>query len=625
MTTTAVRDPNVKSSRVGSVRPSQLMYAFGVGSLVDLPNFSVIIAGLDDWSRGHNELHQAIIAEPRLLDAVRHDLGRQVGELRTAPWLPETRDAFDEWTRTGVSVVPFPRWMRCTRCHTLGRIDGREFNLEHTNPWRPDLARYVHSLCTYGKPAAVPARMVIACANAHMDDFPWIEFAHKGAPCATPRLRARDVGSGSRSTDMIVACTNCAASTGVAAAFGEHAGKLLPACRGRHAHLRHFESGCGLQAKPLLLGASNAWFPVTRSVLSIPSGADDLGDAIARLWNLLEAIPGAELPMAIKYDQKLVELRDFDPDEVQAAIDARRGDAADADQPAPNLLAPEWEVFAAPAAAPSNRDFRLRAVAAPVGHDTAVAETVLVERVREVVALTGFTRIDGPDSGVAEDLGPVKVAPLVRAAGGPEWVPAAEVRGEGVFLRLPEQLVDGWCDRAAGTDRTEALRAAHERWRSRRGMPHTEWPGERYLLLHSLAHALINEAALECGYAAASIRERIYAGEGGDGNPPMAGILLYTSASDSEGTLGGLVALGEPATLGRLIDQAMERARLCSSDPMCAEHQPAGTGDALHNAACHACLFLPETSCERGNRFLDRNVLVDTLAGDDLGYLTQVR
>jgi hypothetical protein len=94
----------------------------------------------------------------------------------------------------------------------------------------------------------------------------------------------------------------------------------------------------------------------------------------------------------------------------------------------------------------------------------------------------------------------------------------------------------------------------------------------------------------------------------------MAGILIYTAASDSEGTLGGLVQLGHPVTLGRQIQNAMESMRICGSDPLCAEHSPAADGRAIHGACCHACLFAPETSCEKGNRFLDRSTLVATFA-----------
>jgi hypothetical protein len=139
-----------------------------------------------------------------------------------------------------------------------------------------------------------------------------------------------------------------------------------------------------------------------------------------------------------------------------------------------------------------------------------------------------------------------------------------------------------------------------------------------YVLLHSFAHIFIRELALESGYSAASVRERIYAAGHGEA-PDVAGVLVYTAAPDSHGTLGGLVELGKPENLGRLIQQALERARICASDPLCAEHVP--THDrSLHGAACHACSFVAETSCEIGNRYLDRSLLVPTLAGSELAF-----
>jgi hypothetical protein len=146
------------------------------------------------------------------------------------------------------------------------------------------------------------------------------------------------------------------------------------------------------------------------------------------------------------------------------------------------------------------------------------------------------------------------------------------------------------------------------------------FPGIRYALLHSLSHALMRQFSLECGYSAASIRERLYVREGDDGQEPMAGLLLYTAAPDSEGTLGGLVSLGEPAELGRHLASALDAMTFCASDPLCAEHRPAGDGRSVHAAACHACLFASETSCERGNRFLDRSLLVETVDEADLAF-----
>jgi hypothetical protein len=266
-------------------------------------------------------------------------------------------------------------------------------------------------------------------------------------------------------------------------------------------------------------------------------------------------------------------------------------------------------VFCSPADAPESDDFKLRAVGPPGGRAGELADVVLVERLREVSALTGFTRISAPDDLAAAG---GAVAPLSREA--PRWLPCSEVRGEGIFFRFPEERVTAWEARYRGSDTAVALWQAHRGWRTRRGLaPQEGWPGERYVLLHSFAHALIRELALECGYTASSIRERIYAGDRSDGGETMAGVLLYTAAPDSEGTLGGLVSLGEPEHLEPLLRQALERAQLCSSDPLCAEHDPRSDG-SVHAAACHACQFASETSCERGNRFLDRATLVSTLA-----------
>lgn len=236
---------------------------------------------------------------------------------------------------------------------------------------------------------------------------------------------------------------------------------------------------------------------------------------------------------------------------------------------------------------------------------------VLVERLREVRALVGFTRIGSPgDLNDAAEVPAERQVPIARRP--PRWVPASEVRGEGIFIRFDEAEISAWCDASDARQREREFLAAHRQWRRMRNIdpPEAGFPGIRYVLLHSFAHAFIRQLALSSGYTAASIRERIYSREPGPHGEPMAGVLLYTAAPDSEGTLGGLVTLGETDVLGTHLDAALEQVRLCASDPLCAEHAPQEA--VLHGAACHACLFAPETSCERGNKYLDRSVLVDT-------------
>ena len=172
------------------------------------------------------------------------------------------------------------------------------------------------------------------------------------------------------------------------------------------------------------------------------------------------------------------------------------------------------------------------------------------------------------------------------------------------------------------TDLQATFAKAHREWRRARKIenPEAGFGGIRYIMLHSFAHALMRQIALECGYTSASIRERIYSLNPTDEHGQMAGLLIYTGAADSEGTLGGLVSLGEPLTLGRLVDQTLEQVRLCASDPLCGEHHPWRDGLSLHGAACHACLFSPETSCEHGNKYLDRTTLVQTFQQERIPF-----
>ncbi len=606
------------SRRVGGVRPSQLMYTYGVGALVDLPNMAVIVGGLDEW-----DLDRASeLAEDRLLAAVRVGLSPTVDRLMSPPWLEETASIWDEWTGVGIPVLPFPRWMRCPRCGLLSSSIGDSghdlFRLQ-VDAARPDRARFVHSNCNRAQaPAVMPARFVVACTRGHIDEFPWIEFAHrKVSICDSPSLEVQDRGRGTRSTEVRVACRTCRAESWITTAFGSPEA-TMPTCRGREAHLRRFDPrGCSEQVRPLMLGASNAWFPLTLSALSIPRSSDPLTELVRSLAPKLANITElAHVALAVQLTPDLSVLEGHPAQEVWARIEALRGLAPTVDE-GTDLLRPEWQVLTQPAAAPAGKDFAITADQVPPGFAEHLRQVVRADRLREVVALIGFTRIDSPDSGVEEDVEVAERARLSRVD--PTWVPAAEVRGEGIFLSLPEERLSRWEDAAGSAERPEQLRLAHARWRARRGLADEGWRGHRYTLLHSLAHLLINELAMECGYSAASIRERIYCSEGG-AEEAMAGILLYTAAPDSEGTLGGLVSLADPETFGRLLGQSLDRAQLCASDPLCAEHIPGGTEDSLHLAACHACLFIPETSCERGNRYLDRAVVVPTLAEADGAY-----
>jgi hypothetical protein len=203
----------------------------------------------------------------------------------------------------------------------------------------------------------------------------------------------------------------------------------------------------------------------------------------------------------------------------------------------------------------------------------------------------------------------------------PDWLPAVEQFGEGFFLQFsPAALVD-WLSQAGLLARAQQLHAGATAWiKQKRARGQTvsqnsfrEHGRPEYVMAHSLAHALMSEVALDCGYPASSLKERLYAPPRLPGQPIHCGILIYTAAAGNQGTLGGLVEVTRRFV--PLLKSALERARLCSGDPVCADHDPTAAYDdrTLHGAACHACLLVAETSCEARNLFLDRTLLVETM------------
>ncbi len=598
----------------GELRPSQLLYTFGVGNIVDLPYLATIVLGTDDWSESPT------VIEDRLLARVQEQLGAQVDSLRLPPSASDSTNA--DPTSCGVRVSSFPRFLRCTSCNLLASIASGSFALESRGS-RADRLRYRHVHCSKGKFAyAVPARFLVACERGHLDDFPWHDFVHRGVYDGhRGQLRLEESGVSGEARDVFVRCDTCGSLRSMAEAFDKQESAFRPKCTGRRPHLRgaSSEECSNGNARTILLGASNSWFPVLASALSIPrSQSDALSQRVEGAWveqGFAEVTDVATLTFLRKRGL-LSGFADLTDAELFAAIEKRRARGDDEANNTRDLKRPEYNAFAAISTPSPTSDFELRDVALnePWRRRRHIARVVQVRRLREVTALLGFTRIVSPrEFADGDKKGRELWAPIARTA--PTWVPATEVRGEGVFVQFDEEWVSQW--EQAAIDDCAPLFEAHKAWRRQRALEPDDlgFVGARAVALHSFSHALMRQFSLECGYGAASLRERIYATDGGDGAPPMAGVLIYTAAPDSEGTLGGLVRLAEPAELERHVEAALRALRLCSSDPLCAEYFPVLSQPVLHGAACHACLFAPETSCELGNRYLDRRLLVPTVRG----------
>jgi hypothetical protein len=559
----------------GHVRRSQLVTTYGVGSVVPVGDEAFMVAALERWDVPGPDLH-----EPRL-----------ERELRVHGFVQPP--ATDE--RPDVPVVRFPSFQSCPMCRRLARHG--EFTHADLNDC-PDCSM-----------ALVPSRFVIACERGHIDDFPYERWVHNGPPPTgrTHSLSLTATGQTASLSGIVVKCS-CGAERTMEDAFDRYALRDVTSCQGRRPWKTFDRDSCDAIPRTLQRGASSVWFPHTRSALSIPPWSESASRALDGHWPTLRHLP-LEAVGPIITSMRLDEKTGFTKEELIAIFDARKKQEAGESSGEVHLRHEEYEALnRGRMETPKDVDFATRAGEVPSSLESWCEQLQLVTRLREVRALAGFSRILPPRGldGEASNL----VSLITEDV---DWLPAIEVKGEGLFLRLAERRVAGWSALPGVQERASAIaerdRKRHEEW----GTKPPREISPTFLLLHVLGHALINQLALDAGYPAASLRERLYYEHG------ARGLLIYTATTDSAGSLGGLISHGEHNEFERLIREGVARFAWCSADPVCIESEASGTS-SLNLAACHSCALLPETSCEEMNMFLDRAMLVGTPDDPDVGY-----
>jgi hypothetical protein len=362
--------------------------------------------------------------------------------------------------------------------------------------------------------------------------------------------------------------------------------------------------------RTLQRGASNVWFSLTRSAISIPPWSEGAFLVLNKHWEILRHLHDEEALRSVLESMQLAAGTTYSTDDLVAAVIQRRaGETADLDDDTRSLKRDEYLALlnGKPEQSRDQQFVCVPAAEVPGSLSGLIERVMLVKRLREVRVLESFSRITPPA------VGPTAPRPPL-CDNNPGWLPAIEVKGEGVFMTLSSRALERWerDDRVLRrvsriNDNYRARFAAHG------GLPDRDIT-PRLMLIHSLAHAVIDQWALDSGYPAASLRERLYADE------DMAGFLIYTATSDSAGSLGGVVAEAEPGRLEASFYELAAKTSWCSADPLCIESEPNGV-DGLNLAACHSCALLPEVSCEEMNLLLDRALLVGLPSAPDLGFL----
>ncbi|GAA3424600.1 DUF1998 domain-containing protein [Streptosporangium nondiastaticum] len=595
------------SERRLRVRQAQTIQPFGPGAIIDVQGESFVAAGIENWP-APGKLQT--ISAPRLAQRLK------ATGLYAAPPAPVAD--FDVADASGPPFTRFPGWLFCGACRRMTR-------------WRIEMERFgspPHCPFCHPKRKLSPMRFVQICPDGHLGDVNWWYWAHS---ILTPQEREicpdrerLSFEASENATGLEALMVRCRNETCKAARRDllDILGAQAMRCGGRNPWQRLQDRvDCPQRIQVVQRTAGNVHYAVVHSALDIPTPSapssinGETADKVRNhdFWPML--CQNLNSPNASALIDLIAEVTGANLALMHALIEEETGqalgNASDLASPAEEgagIVDLSWEEWGAFTGKPTDpvRHFAIREVEFAEGHEhpwtdlsSRIARVIVADRIREVRAFRGFSRLSPEQKFVPVD--------LTRKR---RWLPAVEVFGEGVFLTLDENLLTTWESQDAVRLRTARL--AHALDTSFQKDRLTAFTGPDLLprlpLLHTLGHLLIRQLSFESGYSAASLRERVYA-RSSKVSGAQYGLLIYTASGDADGTLGGLARQGESDRLAETLLRLLEQAAWCSADPLCSEHTGQGFA-GLNLAACHACALVPETSCEAGNVLLDRMLVV---------------
>ncbi len=586
---------------IGTLRRAQLITTFGSGAIADMPEYSVIMAATDRW-KDSPLLHERNLE--RLLNV---SCFKQ----------PHVSENEGDEISPDIPAFRFPTMHFCPKCGKLmpywkfGDDTGRK--------------------CRDCNKTIVPARFLAGCVNGHLEDFPYKWWVHYGDFSKCPSANRDDCLKISFSDEsgglesIVITCTACGKSRSMAGCLSKDALKGYR-CRGKRPWIGGKEHDdpvkCNALMRGLQRGASNVYFAQTVSALTIPPWSRQLSQMVGGEWDEIsrklsrENIGGEQLALFVEgLFSKQLRAGTYSIRDILDEVDRYKDRGGQEEYTKKDLYEDEYRVFCI-GNYEENDDFqfRIERVGVPDFLQGYIEDVVMAKRLREVLALKGFRRItpEKPQSdsdlfegyNIQNDCVPLSENPQ-------DWYPGIEMLGEGIFIRLNEDKLRQWESKNQEYYMPMAQRLEKANIECGNFSP-------RYVLLHTLSHLLIRQLSVECGYSGAAIKERIYSTYPNSSNK-MAGILLYTSSSDSDGSLGGLARNARPDAFEDIFRNMLQEASWCSSDPICISSKAQGY-ESLNYAACHACTLLPETSCEMRNCLLDRGTVVGSLTDRSRGF-----
>lgn len=600
-----------------NIRRSQLLTPFGIGSLFDINNQTVMIADSEFWDKDkceiiHDERLEAIMnakgfIEPPISDDTDSTQESSIAGVRFPQWYlsPKTRQ-----------IMPISKWRQLAirkGKRALKRFDESPFNPQYNFDEK-----------------LVPVRFVCVCPYGHMQDFPWIEWAHSGKVCKNPKMRLLSSDRSGSLANYTVECENCRLKKSLGAisstkAFSSFLEEIGVSCEGLSAwKMNPDKEKCNAKLQVLLRSASNLYFSNISSSVNIPIRSSTVIEKInsedpkvQRAVNQLKAeFPNLDEDMMRKGIVENLKTKELSNSNVTKIMDYRRAEF--------NILS-GIEKYDNSSNKLKETIFNKKELLA-TGVPKPIQSISLVHQLEVVNALRSFSRLKPNDSDsmkeiIREENENTKFSTevsLYRRKDG--YYVGMRSRGEGIFISLNVESVSSWMKEIQGS--RIASRINNKIYNVGVSQDEQKYITPSYYLLHTLSHVLLKELSMSSGYSSTALKERLYYSD--EPGKEMYGILIYTSSSDSEGTLGGLVKQGVPEKFRRVLSAAIEKARWCSFDPICIDSDGQGS-NSLNAGACHACALISETSCEKMNRFLDRGVLIGGLDKEgSLGFFSDL-
>jgi hypothetical protein len=585
--------------------------------MIDFPGDDALMtAGLEAWPNSEADC-------PPEWKVDEERLSRRLGvdHFRLPPDYRDN-DVDPSYVRQHVPFVRFPRWHYCPD-RNCGQMQLRSLygsgSATCRNPKHNDLPER-------RRPRLIPVRFVAVCPKGHIEDVPFMLWAHRGKSIDNTddhKLTYR-AGRSAALAGIRIKCSCGKFNTlgGISMYSSDGGGplsKMGHQCLSGRPWLGEVQGEgppCTGHLRVVQRGGSNVYFPVTYSSIYLPLWAENSDPKIVktledpRVWDLLTNGLADGERVDEERCKSVAFMRHVDAKQLRIAAQKKLDDVAEeVSSSEEEYRYSEYVAFKEARGGPHTDLYSqvIEVIDYASWMHPYFERVCLIRKLKETRVLAGFTRLlppqaDDPESGESQ--------PLARYRS-TNWLPAMIVRGEGIFIEFSTEHLKAWSEEVQVKARIKKHADAVNAARLARGLAH-EQINPKFVLLHTFAHMLIKQLSYDCGYGSAALRERLYCNF--DSDDEMQGILIYTAAGDSEGTMGGLVRQGEPGNFENTILRAIRSAKWCSSDPVCAESPGQGTDNA-NMAACHACALLPETSCEKHNGLLDRLLISNLLPG----------